>query len=306
MANKDRAESSKMTEQKIEQLPQPPNKESGSTHNKAIRPSKESLEAAVMALQQEIETLKAESSRCKEGMDKIQGAKDGKKDETDAAKSVLNILTKKKKELMDARLEIVTNRDAAKAVLDDQIAQEKALRAELTYSSAQEIDAKIKELETRQSTTSMSLAAEKLIIAEIKKLQQMKKSVSSISGLREVIEREKAQRTIWDKQYSQTMAAVKALGDQIDQQRAVLDAITKNCANAAGGDSFATLKQKQNDIRDEINKKTQAIKDLRNEFKQKEDLYYKGIKEERQKQKEERDKEFEARRAQEDLLRKER
>ena len=288
-----------------EQMPPPP-KDNVINSKVTSRPSKESLEAAVTALQQEIETLKAESSRCKEGMDKIQGAKDGKKDETDAAKSVLNTLTKKKKELMDARLEIVTNRDAAKAVLDDQIAQEKALRAELTYSSAQEIDAKIKELETRQSTTSMTLAAEKLIIAEIKKLQQMKKSVSSITGLREVIEREKAQRTIWDKQYSQTMAAVKALGDQIDQQRAVLDVITKNCANAAGGDSFATLKQKQNDIRDEINKKTQAIKDLRNEFKQKEDLYYKGIKEERQKQKEERDKEFEARRAQEDLQRKER
>ena len=92
MALKDRAESSKLTEQKMEQSAE---KDGGI--NKVTRPSKESLEAAVTALQQEIETLKAESSRCKEGMDKIQGAKDGKKDETDAAKSVLNILTKKKK-----------------------------------------------------------------------------------------------------------------------------------------------------------------------------------------------------------------
>jgi len=273
------------------------------TAGKPSRPNKDAHEAAVQAIQADINAFAAEQKVCKEGMDRITAAHNDKRGEIDAAKAALAALMAEKKELMDVRATIVASRDAAQAAVNEQLEAQKKLREDVPYSSADEIDRKIKELELKQSTTSMTLAVEKLLVADIKKLVLAKKALQAVQGMRDSIDKQKAVQKAKDGEYGKNMAVIKAVGDRINKQREVLDGLLKGVSK--GGDSYPKLKQRMNELRDKVNKKYQELKDLKTAFKKEEDRYYKSLKEEREKEKEEREKEWAAKREEREALRKE-
>jgi uncharacterized coiled-coil DUF342 family protein len=218
----------------------------------------------------------------------------------------MSTLMVEKKRGMEERDAIIAAKEAAQSAITDQAALEKALRAELTYSSEAEIDRKIKELEKQQATTSVSLRDEKVLLGEIKKLQVMKKSVHQMASIKDAIDKAKARRSVVDKEYADKMSALKSLGERIDRQRAQTDKLLKSCNTADGGDSYPKLRARMTTIRDEMNAKYQRTKELRKDFKDREDEYYAGIKEQRAKEREDREKGMEARRALEEAKKKER
>ena len=296
------------------------------------RPNKTDLENRVNDIEKEIESLKEESKRCKLCIEKIQGSRDELKviidstfiyfvdiklisisnkailihldliqGEVDTAKAAVNATNAERRDLMNAKTIIVGKRDACQTIINGQLALEKQLRAELNYSSVEEIDKKIRDLERKQATTSMTLNLEKQIMKDIKALQQSKKSVAALKEIKDLIDKEKIQRAIWDKQYTEKMAVIKVVSDRLKEQKTVLEKLT---VDTEGTESFPDLKKKVNDLREEMNSKYQIIKEIRLAYKKQEDVYYAQIKAERLKQKEEKEKEYETRRLEEELIKK--
>jgi uncharacterized coiled-coil DUF342 family protein len=194
------------------------------------------------------------------------------------------------------------SRDKARDKIIAKTNEEKTARSELKFSNVESIESQIRELEARQSRTSMTLNDEKKIIKEIKALQMSKKTLAGLAELRAAIEALKVEKSAIDKSYNDKMAELREVGDRIGAQREVLDALNKD--NSTKSEAVPAYRARQNELKKLIDDKYQAIKTLRSEFKAKEEAYYAQLAEERARKKEQKQKEMEARQAEEEARKK--
>eukprot|EP00607_Mallomonas_marina_P007365 CAMPEP_0182419432 /NCGR_PEP_ID=MMETSP1167-20130531/3900_1 /TAXON_ID=2988 /ORGANISM="Mallomonas Sp, Strain CCMP3275" /LENGTH=492 /DNA_ID=CAMNT_0024594369 /DNA_START=58 /DNA_END=1536 /DNA_ORIENTATION=- len=269
-----------------------------STRNPPKRPDKQELEKSVAEIQVEIEKLQEKVQGIKLQIDKISNDKSGSKGEVDTAKSAIQKLYSEKKQLSIEKAQIMASRDSARATLNARIAQEKQLRGEIKYNSLEAIDNQIKELERRQATMSMTLQDEKKIIKDIKALQLSKKTVSSLVEIKAAVEQDKEATKALEKQYDEKSKAFKNVNDRIAAQRDVLDNLNKD--NNVHREVIPGLRQQEKECYDLKNEKFQMMRNLRNDFKKKEDAYYLFLREEKARKQETRQKEIEARKIEEE------
>lgn len=191
------------------------------------------------------------------------------------------------------RNDITTQRDASRDRLTVLQNQEKSLRAEMKFSTIDEIDRQIRDLEQRQARTTMSLNDEKKIIKDINSLRQSKKSVSAIGDIKENIEKEKTNRTLLDKRITDKNIELKAINERIDVAKAELDVLNKDNADK---DQIPALRRTQQECREQIQVKFDTVRALKTEFKKKEENYNKYLNEVNAKKREARKIEDEKRR----------
>lgn len=266
------------------------------------RPEKEELEKQCEAIQLEIDQLQDQLHSIKSQIEKIVNEKSGSKGGFDAAKAVIQKLYNEKKQLSLEKAQMMATRDAVRDSLQARINQDKQLRTEMKFVSADAIDSQIKDLETRQATTSMSLQDEKKIIKDIKTLQQSKKIVSQLAELKAAIDKEKESKAALDKTFSEKSAQVKDVNDRIAAQRAILDNLNKD--TTGNRELIPALRSQEQVLFASKNQKQNKIRELRNQFKVSEDIYYKYLKEERARKQEARKKEMEERKVEEEERRK--
>lgn len=211
-------------------------------------------------------------------------------------------LMEERKRLNADKSTISAARDACRDKINARIADEKAARAELKFTSLDAIDKEIKALETRQARTTMSLNDEKKIIKDIKALQQSKKSLSALADMQGLIDKERSKKAVLDASFNEKMLELKALGERISAQREIMDNLNKD--NAESKDVLPNLRKTQNETRAEINAKYDALRALRVAFKEKEDAYHTAMKEEYERRKAQKQKEAEERKAAEEARRK--
>ncbi|CAE7630956.1 unnamed protein product, partial [Symbiodinium microadriaticum] len=262
------------------------------------KPDKAKLQRDTDAIQAEITALQNESKGYKAKIDKIINDRGGSKGEFEAAKAVMQGLIAGRKQAMNERNALQLNRDAARDKINAKINAEKAARADLKFSNIESIDSQIRELETRQARTTMSLNDEKKIIKDIKALQMSKKTVSELVQMKAVIDQLKIDKAAIDKLFSEKNQELKVLTDRISAQREVLDTLNKD--NAESRDVVPTLRNKMTELRELSNSKYQQMKAMRAEFKAQEDAYYAQLAEEKARKKEAYLKEKAARAAQEE------
>lgn len=267
------------------------------------KPDKAKLQRETDAIQAEITALQAESKAYKAKIEKINSDRDGSKGESDAARSVMQALNADKKQLMNERNALQQSRDAARDKINAKMNTEKAMRTELKFSSVESIDSQIRELETRQARTTMSLNDEKKIIKDIKALQMSKKTVLELKQMKEAIDQLKVEKAAIDKACAEKTQELKVLGERITAQRAVLDNLNKD--NAETRDAVPALRNKMTELREKSNEKYQQMKAMRASFKAQEEAYYAQLAEEKARKKEAYLKEKAERAAQEEARRKE-
>jgi uncharacterized coiled-coil DUF342 family protein len=267
------------------------------------KPDKSKLQRETDEIQAEITVLQNESKGIKAKIDKIINDRSGSKGEFEAAKAVMQGLISEKKQVMNERNALGQSRDGARDKINAKINAEKAARAELKFSNVESIDSQIRELETRQARTTMSLNDEKKIIKDIKALQQSKKTVTELTTMKAAIDQLKAEKAAIDKSYADKNQELKVLNDKLSAQREVMDALNKD--NTDNRDVIPSLRNKMTELREQTNVKYQAMKTMRAEFKVQEDAYYAFLAEEKARKKEAYEKEKKARAELEEARRKE-
>lgn len=217
-------------------------------------------------------------------------------------KTALQQLINERKQLLDEKNLLSTQRDTARDRINAKMNEEKNARSELKFSNIESIESQIRELEARQARTTMSLNDEKKILKDIHNLQMSKKTVASLADMKAAIELLKQQKSEIDRKFAEKSNQVKSVSERITAQRALLEGMTKD--NSQNREAIPNLRTRQTEIKKEVDQKYQEIKTLRQEFKAKEEEFYAALAEERQRKKEQKQKEIEAKKAAEEARRK--
>jgi len=126
--------------------------------------------------------------------------------------------------------------------------------------------------------------------------------VQSLADIKAAIDREKEATKLLEKAHDEKFKAFKDVNDRITAQREILDNLNKG--NNENREVIPGLRQQEKECSDLINEKYQAIRNLRSDFKKKEDAYYLYLREEKARKQEARQKEIEARKLEEEEKRK--
>jgi uncharacterized coiled-coil protein SlyX len=172
----------------------------------------------------------------------------------------------------------------------------------LKFSNLESIESQIRELEARQARTTMPLQEEKKLLKEIHQLEMSKRTISTLTEMRNGIEILKQQKLEIDRQFNEKSAQVKGISDRISAQRDVLEEINKG--NIFQKEIIPSLRVRLTEIKREMDRKYQEIKTMRQEFKEKEEAYYVALAEERQRKKEQKQMEIEAKKIADEARRK--
>lgn len=243
------------------------------------RPDTGALKRDIGAHDKEIAVCNKELNEIKSKQDKIRQDRNGGRQEFDKAKGLMSKLMDKKKKLHAEKNAIEARREAShKKVIAGQD-KEKAARAEIKFGSVDAIDKKIKELETRQARTSMSLTEEKNLVKEIKTLNLSKKGFAALVELKALTDRERALKSGIDKELTEKNIELKGLYKELDAQKVVLDALNKT--NMESSKHLPAFKKRQEELRAQIETENAAVKALREQIKEKEAVHAAAVAEEK-------------------------
>lgn len=248
--------------------------------SKCSGPDKSDFDAKIVALNDEVQDF---NERLSEVDAKIADAKSSGGDQSEElreARATMKSLRERKDAIMRDRAEIAALQKSAKASLDSKITvlvlsrvkfdkklsqAGRSLRAELKYTSPEEIDKQIAGLEKRQSTTSMSLKDEKVLLKEIDQLKQSKKLVTHLAANNDSISSERKNSQSISEQLSSKNAELDVLKKKIEEQKQILE--TLNEVNSERRAVLPALFKDKDVLRKEKQAKVETIKALRTEFR---------------------------------------
>lgn len=267
------------------------------------RPDKAAFDAKIAALNNEVAVFTEKIS----GVDaKITDAKSSGGDQSDElreARATMKSLRERKDAVMRDRAEIAAKQKAARASLEQSMQKNKQLRSEMKYTSGEEIEKRISELERKQSTTSMSLKDEKSLLKEIEQLKQSKKFVVQLTTNNDTISEGKKSSASISEQLSSKNAELDVLKKKIDEQKEILEGL--NTENSERRAVLPALFKERDALRKEKQAKVDEIKALRTEFRAAEKKYYDHQREVYRLRKEAKKQEEDARRAEYEARQKE-
>lgn len=210
------------------------------------------------------------------------------------ARATMKSLRDRKDTILRDRAEIATLQKSAKASIDSKITAGRSLRAELKYTSPDEIDKRVAQLEKQQSTTSMSLKDEKVLLKEIEQLKQSRKLVTHLVANNDSISSERKNSQSIMEQLNAKNAELDILKKKIDEQRSILE--TLNEVNTERRAVLPALYKDKDALRREKQAKVETIKTLRADFRLLENDFRAHLREVRRIRNEARKAEDEARR----------
>lgn len=184
-----------------------------------------------------------------------------------AAKAKFKELKVKQNGLQEQRKALFAVRDAAKANRDEKMAEMKDLKSQTKYKSVEEIDRKIKQLETAQSTTSMTLTKEKEVLKEIDELKKQRKLVAQVSGVAAALDGGKA---------VDNSATIKEVLAQLDEVKKEIEGVKKVLDKDEASkkdDPSKKLTEEINLLRDQKKAISDKIQDMWNKFRKDQDAW---------------------------------
>mmetsp|Transcript_14335 Transcript_14335/g.47903 ORF Transcript_14335/g.47903 Transcript_14335/m.47903 type:complete len:516 (-) Transcript_14335:203-1750(-) len=259
------------------------------------RPDKAEFEKAVLQLNDEVAVYNQQLAALDVKIGEAKSDGGGQSDELKEARAAMKVLRDRKDVVMRDRAEVAALQKAAKASLEVKISANKSLRSELKFSSAEEIEKKIMELEKKQSTTSMSLKDEKILLKDIETLKTSKKSVQLLTNNNDSISSERKATSTISEQLTSKNAELDILKKSMDAAKATLESL--NSENSERRAVLPALFKEKDALRKDKLAKVETIKALRNDFRALEKKFYDHQREKFRQQKEAREAEGSARKA---------
>eukprot|EP00934_Nitzschia_sp_Nitz4_P007648 Nitzschia sp. Nitz4//scaffold208_size52459//8037//9942//NITZ4_006806-RA/size52459-augustus-gene-0.0-mRNA-1//1//CDS//3329541639//7638//frame0 len=237
---------------------------------KVDKPSKEEHEAALTAINEEFEKLKAERAEIQSTIEGLMGQKKGS--EMGKQRELLQGLRKKKGGLIEEKNVIRAQLDSLRAAGDKLAKDRKDSRSAVKFTSIEDIDKEIKKLERLQETTSMSLTEEKKLIKEIDALKASKDKIKGMKDTEAGIEDIKLKRKMVQDQISAKDKEIDAVSKEIDEHQKVLKSMSEQETDKRG--ALDGLFKKRDELKKTIADKLKEKDALRDEFREKNNAWY--------------------------------
>ncbi|KAL3769760.1 hypothetical protein ACHAWO_011288 [Cyclotella atomus] len=209
------------------------------------RPSKDAHEAAIAAIDAEIEAIKSTRNGVQA---KIDAALGNKRD--------LNKLKNRKGLMIEQKRQIRTKLEIVKSKIDRHVGADKSVRSGVKFSSVAEIDREISKLQRKQETSSMSLADEKRLIKEIESLQNSKRTLEDLKTKQGDIDTLKIERKQIQAELSAKDMEINSIQKDIDKQtNSQVDDLVKerDALKASMDEKFKEKKALQTSFREQMN-----------------------------------------------------
>lgn len=262
------------------------------------KPERQVMEEQIAKLQAQSETC---HGRIQEIKSIIDSKRDGRKNGSatgQAARARLNELRAASKASLDAKQAIRQELVAVDAARDSLREETKSIKENLAFVKLEQIDEEIRKLEHRISHTTMAIDEERKAVSQIEQLRKSREMVKLYNDrLEKLQEDDSVRRAISDriKEQDNVINQNKAVEAK---QKEVMDAIRE--AEDAQVADIPELANERNESYEFIREARDTVRNLRNEFKQKEDEYYANERLWRTQQKDEKQKIWEASQAERD------
>jgi len=257
-----------------EELKTEVNEEETSTEAKpkvTKKPDKQVFQRNVDIVQAQITKLTQEMERVQAKANEQRGKK-GAKGPIAEARQEMKALRDKKNVIMEKRKGLFDRRDAFKAGMEQMKAQASAMKGNMKFSNADDINKQLKKLEQQHSTTSMSLSQEKELIKEIETLKGMKKLVTGVSAANEKASGLKEQSKDLGEQIKEQNQLLTAVNDEIEAQKGKLDKLNEKEGNKK--DIFPQLMKEKDELKKKIDVEYDKIRTLRTEWRENNNLWF--------------------------------
>lgn len=242
-------------------------------HRQIERPSKESHEAEIAAIEADIEAIRAERKALQSKIDSaIGGNKQQKNSPLGRERDALNKLKNRKGLMVEQKRHIRTRLENIKADSDRLNDQTKHARSGMKFTTVAEIDKEISRLRYKQETSSMSLSDEKKLIREIENLQASKRTAEELQSKKSSLESIKEDRKTVQAELNAKSAEIDAIQKEIDAQALVVKEMTDKQSSQRG--AVDDLIKQREDLKTKMDEKFKEKNELKTQFHEKTNDWY--------------------------------
>lgn len=240
------------------------------------RPDETVMKEKIAVEEEKMSKLQEKLSAIKEQLDKNDSSRPDANSELGIAKAKFNTAKSESRRVQQEKRNIYDQISAADELRQQQQDLVTRLRTELQVFSVDEIERKIKQLEHKQQTTSLTIKEDKAIMEEIKKLssgkpkiQTFKDAQDSLTGIKE------HHNTLYTslKAKNAELAIAKEAEDKV---RAVMDEVRSR--EDAKKPDLPKLFKERDELRSSINEHRSAIRKIQNEFNAEKKEFYEYLK----------------------------
>lgn len=221
----------------------------------------------------------------------------GKNSETGKQRDALKALRDQKGALINEKKAIRAQLDSLKAAGDKLVKDHKDQKSSVKFSTVEEIDKEIANLQRLQETTSMSLTEEKKIIKEIDGLMSSKAKIKDIKSTEGDMEAIKLKRKIISdnigakdkeidavsKEIEEAQAKLKEMSDKNSEQRSTVDVMFKKRDELKA--SISEILKEKDALRDDFREKNNAWYNYQRAVKAQRQMQYEEDKKQREEEK---------------------
>lgn len=250
------------------------------------RPSKDEQNAAIAAVDKEIDALREERVMLQNKIDESAGKQ--KNSPIGREQHALNKLKNRKGLMIEQKRQIRARLDIVKLKSDQIIGQQKNARSGMKFTDLADIENEIAKLQRRQETSSMSLSEEKKLIKEIEALQASKRTAEELKSKQGDLDIIKNDRKAIQADLNAKDKEIDAIQKEIDAQSKILKDLVHKQSSQRG--TVDDLVKQRDAIKEKIDDKFKEKSAIKAEFREKTNEWYqnqRAIKAQRQMQYEE-------------------
>ncbi|KAL7493035.1 hypothetical protein ACHAWT_002345 [Skeletonema menzelii] len=250
------------------------------------RPSKDEQNAAIAAIDEEIDALREERNVVQKKIDESMGKQ--KNTPIGRERDALNKLKNRKGLMIEQKRQIRARLEIVKMKADQLIGQQKNARSTMKFTNLADIEKEINRLQRKQETSSMSLSDEKKLIKDIEALQASKRTAEELKSKQGDLDTIKDDRKAIQGDLNAKDKEIDSIQKEIDAQSKVLKDLVDKQSSQRG--TVDELVKQRDALKGKIDDKFKEKNTLRTEFREKTNDWYhnqRAIKAQRQMQYEE-------------------
>mmetsp|Transcript_34301 Transcript_34301/g.61582 ORF Transcript_34301/g.61582 Transcript_34301/m.61582 type:complete len:574 (+) Transcript_34301:103-1824(+) len=238
------------------------------------RPSKESHEAEIDAIDSAIDALRSDRRALQTKIDAALGGGNNKHKNSPLGRErdALNKFKNRKGLMIEQKRQIRTRLEIVKANADRLIGQAKNARSGMKFTNVADIEGEIKRLQRRQETVSMSLADEKKLIKEIETLQASRRTAEELRSKQGDLDSIKEDRKSISSDLTAKDKEIDGIQKQIDAQAKVVKDLTEKQSTQRG--AVDELIKQREDLKNQLDEKFREKNELRSAFRENTNEWY--------------------------------
>lgn len=250
------------------------------------RPSKDAQNAAITAIDAEIDSLREERKVVQTKIDEAMGKQ--KNTPIGRERDALNKLKNRKGLMIEQKRQIRARLEIVKMKADQLIGQQKNARSTMKFTNLADIEKEINRLQRKQETCSMSLSDEKKLIKDIEMLQASRRTAEELKSKQGDLDTIKDDRKAIQADLNAKDKEIDSIQKEIDAQSKILKDLVDKQSSQRG--TVDELVKQRDAVKGKIDDKFKEKNALRTEFREKTNDWYhnqRAIKAQRQMQYEE-------------------